>query len=108
MKRKKLFILLGIVTVLIIGTATATYAATAISDPEAFMAERLVQIRERLDDAVEDGRLTAIEADEIYADREERIKDRIADGTCDGIPKRDGDGKGFGKGFGMGRGNCNG
>lgn len=113
MKNKKMIIGVVLVVAILASLAAVTFAAD-IPELEAWKAERLQEIRERLNVAVEDGRLTAEEADEFYAAREERIAACEGDGTCDGtgeggIRQRLGDGSGAGlgrggMGGGMGRG----
>ena len=91
MKNKKMIIGVVLVVTILASLAAVTFAAE-IPEVEAWKAERLQEIRERLDIAVTDGRMTAEEADEFYDVREERIAD------CDGT------GAGLGTGGGMGRG----
>lgn len=110
MKNKKLIIGVILVTAILASLAAVTFAAE-IPELEAWKAERLQEIRERLNVAVEDGRLTAEEADEFYEVREDRIAACEGDGVCDGTGgngmrerRADGTGAGLGQGGGMGRG----
>lgn len=77
------------------GTPYGAQAADAGKLDE-FKAERLEQYRLRLQQAVEEGRLTQQEADELYKNMEQRME------TCNG------DGLGYGSGGGFGNGKRNG
>jgi hypothetical protein len=140
MKKNKVLLMTAIVTVLVLGLATVSFAATDWKTPaeilagltgqsveavqqarsegapygaqaaeadklEAFRAERLEQLKDRLDQAVEDGQLTRDEADEKLA----AIEARSA--NCDGSGEYQGEGGlrlgRMGNGAG-GRGNGNG
>ena len=68
-----------------------------------FQDERLALYKERLDEAVADGRLTQEEADALYAAMEQRFADCTGDGECDQDCTADGLGLG---GFGAGNGVC--
>ena len=110
MKNKKMIIGVVLVVTILASLAAVTFAAE-IPEVEAWKAERLQEIRERLDLAVTDGRMTAEEADEFYDVREERIADCDGTGVCDGTggnglreQRADGTGAGLGMGGGMGRG----
>jgi hypothetical protein len=106
-KMKKVLISIAILVVLLIGVTTAAVAASGLNDRQA---DRLGQLKIRLEDAVKDGRLTQAEADERYTARQEWMESRAAecDGTCDGTGDRACDGTrgktGFGAGLGQGQG----
>ena len=113
MKNKKILLMTAIVTVLVLGLATVSFAATDWKTPaevlagltgksvetvqearqagqsygaqaaeldklEAFREERLAQMETRLQEAVEDGQLTAEEAKQRLETMQERAE------TCDG------------------------
>ena len=137
MKTKKLFLLISIVTVLLIGVASISYAATVYSSPAELVA---ALTGKSVDQAVADRQagdsygaqaLEAGKLDEFQAARLELFKARldqaVTDGqltqaeadarltamelrqeTCGGTDIGNGQGSGCGMGGGMGRGNGNG
>lgn len=110
MKRKKMLISI-IVVVAVLASLTVFAFAAEIPELEAWKAERMQILQDRLDQAVTDGRLTTEEADSFYADRVERMeacdgtglangesRQGIGSGYCGGL------GDGAGLGYGAGRG----
>lgn len=73
--------------------------AAAAGKLEEFKAERLAQYKLALDEAVKDGRITAAQADKLYAAMEQRMK------TCTGTGSGNGSCAGNGMG-GFGRNGC--
>ena len=73
---------------------------------EEFKAERLAQYKLALDEAVKEGRITAEEADQLYAAMEQRMEACLGTGEGAGLCAGNGMGgsgmNGQGRGFGMG------